>query len=383
MTRPFRDSLIERGLNRVRVEEGRIVNVNTRRFTCDVRTQVSQRTFLDLTWGSPYFHFSRGEGFNVMPEVGAKVKVCRPSDADPFILCFVTPFERTPAEQDDDQAAEEGDTEVSYQAGRPFMQQGDIQIRGRDGNEVYLHRGGVLELGATAACRRFYIPLLNYVRDICENYQMWTQGGALSWLVTRADEDAGGESHSLLTITGKEAAEHEQATAAVRIGRVDDDNRLEVTIAPQALHAVTGELEGEAVYHLTIDREGTVTVEASKDVNMTIEGSLTADITGETSITSQGDVSLTGQSNLSIDVSGRHEMEAASSTERINGQKVIQSNSILLGSSSAAFNVVLATPSLIAFLAGHRHEVAGPTTGPPSPPLVRPSSYSARKVRGE
>lgn len=382
MTRPFRDSLIERGLNRVRVEEGRIVNVNPRRFTCDIRTTVSQRTFLDVTWASPYFHFSRGEGFNVMPEVGAKVKVCRPSDSDPFILCFVTPFERVPAEEDDDQAADQGNTEVTYQAGRPFMQQGDIQLRGRDGNEVYLHRGGVLELGSTAACRRFYIPLLNYLRDVCENYQLWTQGGMLSWLVSRADEDAGGESHATLAVVGKEAAEHEQATVAVRVGRVDDENRLEVTVAPQALNAVTGELEGEAVYHLTIDQEGTVTVEVAKDVNLTVTGDLTASIEGATSITSQGDVELTCQGSMSTTISSRHELEAASSTERINGQKVIQSNTILLGSQSAAFNVVLATPALISFLAAHKHEVAGPVTGPPTPTL-RPSLYKARKVRGE
>lgn len=382
MTRPFRDSLIERGLNRVRVEEGRIVNVNPKRFTCDVRTTVSQRTFLDVTWASPYFHFSRGEGFNVMPEVGAKVKVCRPSDSDPFILCFVTPFERIPAETDDAQEADQGNTEITYQAGRPRMQQGDIQLRGRDGNEVYLHRGGVLELGSTAACRRFYIPLLNYLRDICENYQLWTQGGNLSWLVARSDEDSGGESHATLAIIGKEAAEHEQATVGVRLGWLDETNRLEVTIAPQAINAVTGELDGEAVYHLTIDHEGTVTAEVAKDINLTVEGDFTASVTGETSVSSQGDISLTGQGNLSVEVSGRHELEAASSTERINGQKVIQSNSILLGSQSAAFNVVLATPAFIAFCAAHTHQVMGPQTGPPTPTMV-PTQYQASKVRGE
>jgi hypothetical protein len=382
MTRPFRDSVIERGLNRVRVEEGRIVNVDPRRFTCDIRTTVSQRTFLDVTWASPYFHFSRGEGFNAMPEVGAKVKVCRPSDADPFILCFVTPFERIPAETDNAQEAGEGNTEVTYQAGRPFMQQGDIQLRGRDGNEVYLHRGGVLELGATAACRRFYIPLLNFMRDVCENYQLWTQGGHLSWLVARADEDAGGESHATLAIVGKEAAEHEQATVAVRVGRLDEDNRFEVTIAPQAVNAVTGELEGEAVYHLIIDQEGTVTAEVAKDINMTVGGNVAVEVEGTTELTSQGDVTLTGQGNLSVEVSGRHELEAASSTERLNGQKVIQSNSILLGSSSAAFNVVIASPALIAYMVGHVHPVTGPTTGPPNPALS-PTQYTARKVRGE
>jgi hypothetical protein len=382
MTRPFRESTIERGLNHVRVEEGRIVNVNTRRFTCDVRTLVSQRTFLDLTWGSPYFHFSRGEGFNSMPEVGAKVKVCRPSDADPFILCFVTPFERIPAEEDGDQAADQGDTEVTYQAGRPFMQEGDIQIRGRDGNELYLHRGGVLEIGATAACRRFYIPLLNYLRDVCENYALWTQGGQLTWLVSRADENASGESHATLAVVGKEAAEHEQATVAVKLGRVDDDKRFELVVAPQALNAVTGDLEGEAVYHLSIDQEGSVTLDVAKNVNLTVGGDLEGQIEGSATLGSTGDVEVTCGANLSTNVSGRHELEAASSTERINGQKVIQSNSILLGSQSAAFSVVLATPALISFLAAHTHQVIGPQTGPPTPSMA-PNMYQARKVRGE
>ena len=37
-----------------------------------------------------------------------------------FMLFTSNPFERIPAETDDDQAAEPGQTEVTYQAGRPF-----------------------------------------------------------------------------------------------------------------------------------------------------------------------------------------------------------------------------------------------------------------------
>ena len=388
MTRPFRDSPIEQGMNPVRVEEGRIVNVNLRRFTVDVRTRESQRTYLDIPWSSPYFHFARGEGFCFVPEVGAKVKVCRPSDSDPFVLTFITPFERIPLS---DEAAPPpqgtasnptgGQTEISYRAGRPRMEQGDILLRTRDGNELFLHRGGVVEIGATKLARRFYFPVLNFIRDLCENYQLWGAGGSLSWLVTRSDESPDDEAYAVLSIAAREAAQHAMASVALRMGHLDDSLLYELVIGPQAINPTTFESEA-AVYKIQVDREGTVTCSVKKDVSLTVEGKVTADIEGEGSISFGSNLSLDVGSDLSIKASGRHKLEAASSTEQLDGSKIIDSSSILLGSSSAWMGVVLASPALIAFLAGHTHPVTGPVTGPPTPALA-PNQYQARKVRGE
>ncbi len=393
MTRRFRESIAEHGPNPVRIEEGRIINVNMKRWTADVRTRESQRTYFDVQWSSPYFHFAGGEGIFFMPEVGAKVKVCRPSDTDPFIMCFVTPFERSARQADEtgevppssnptSTEAEESSSDVTYRAGRPYLQQGDIMLKTRDGNAIWLRRGGVVEIGSTKISKRLYIPILNYIRDICENYSMWTAGGLLSWVVTRSDTNPEDEATAVLTVAARNVAQDEKASALIRIGHVDDTNRLRVVIAPRNIDARTFEVSGDAVYSLDIDQDGNVTEAVKKDVDYTVEGDLTWNITGSATFNHDGDVEHQIGGGLTVDVGGEHSLEASSSTERISGSKTIDCSSIKLGGAGATTPMMLANLAIITFISGHTHPVNGPNTGPPTgaPP---PNSYQAQKVRGQ
>jgi len=391
MPRAARDSIVERGANRVRIEEGRILNVNMRRWTADVRTRESQRTYLDVQWSNPYFHFAGGEGIFFMPEVGAKVMVCRPSSSDPFIMAFTTTFERGARQPDDtgdtpavsehstDPAPDEGNDSVTFRSGRPYLQQGDIMLRTRDKNHIWLRRGGVLEVASTALSKRLYIPLLNYIRDICENYSMWTAGGALSWTVERSDTDPDDEARAVLSIAARQNAQDELASVSVQIGHVDDTKRMRVVIAPQAINTRTFEVTGEASYTLDIDEEGTVESFAKKDDKREIQGELEWQIRGQSTYRYSGGLTeeITGDHNVSV--SGNHTMEASSSTERCSAGKVIEAASVDLGAQGGR-QVVVATEAFMAFMAGHTHPVSGSATGIPVPSLP-PIAFTSKRVK--
>lgn len=386
MTESFNNSIIDGGLNEVIVEMGRVINVNTKRWTADVRTETSQSLFLDMQWGNPYLHFSQGEGIYAMPEVGAKCMVCRPSDAPPFIMCFTTTFERnlsasaeeSQAERGRQEGQEESNANVSYAAGRPDLQQGDIMLRGRDGNQIWLRRGGVVEIGSTAVSKRIYIPLLNYIRDFCENYSLMTFGGDMSWTVERVENDPAGVAKALFKIAAKESAQDEKATIALQMGEVSDENRFSITVAPDAIDMETLGVDGAAQFELTIDNEGTVTATTKKDVDLTIEGELSQVVKGSASYNYQGglDVRVSGGDHTT-NVSGSHRLTANSSEERLSGTKTITAPSIQLGSSGATEPLVKFTP-LLQFLTKHVHP---PTGGPPT--SVPPINMATRKVTGE
>lgn len=381
MTESFSNSIISSGLNEVLIEQGRIINVNMRRWTADVRTQTNQSLFLDTQWGNPYLHFAQGEGIYAMPEVGAQCMVCRASDSPPFIMCFTTSFERN---QSEDEESSQGERDVSegqegsnaninFSAGRPNLQQGDMMLRGRDGNQIWLRRGGVVEIGSTAVSKRLYIPLLNYIRDFCENYALHTFGGDLTWTVQRVEDDPNGLAKALLTIKAKEAAQDEKAAIGVRIGEIDDDYRLSLIIAPDAIDMETFEVEGDPLFELKIDKEGSVEVTSKKDATITVEGDLEETVQGSATYTYQGGhtVDVTGDQDTTI--SGGHNLTASTSTERISGSKNIDCPSIDLGGTGGEPAVKGTT--LLTWLAGHSH----PPTG--GPPITPPPPFLASTTR--
>lgn len=386
MTEAHSNSIIDGGLNPVLIEMGRILNVNMKRWTADVRTDTSQSLFLDIQWGNAYLHFSQGEGVYAMPEVGAKCMVCRPSDSPPFIMCFMTTFERnlsaegdqSQAERDRQEGQEEANANISFAAGRPDLQQGDIMLKGRDGNQIWLRRGGVVEIGSTAVSKRIYIPLLNYIRDFCENYSLMTFGGDLRWTVERVDSDPNGVAKALLQVLAKESAQDEKATVAVQIGEIDDDGRLSIKVAPDAIDMETTEVDGTPMFELTIDKEGSVDGTSEKDVDFLVKGELTYAVEGSASYTYQGGVTVdVSGGDHETTISGSHKLTANNSEERMSGSKVITSPSIKLGS-SGAFKPVVLLPELITYLAAHVHPPSG---GPPTTPP--PVSMGAKKVKGE
>lgn len=195
----------------------RILNVNLVNFTVDVISQFDRHYYYDIQVSSPYLHYNNGEGIYVMPDVGAVCFVCIPSDSTPpYVSSFVMPMQQAsntsqPLGNPDDaiqttlsnkQVVNQDDltgtdapqgtrsrsgdvdfphNDARFDGGRPVAKPGDIVMRGRDGNFVILHRGGVLQIGGSELSQRIYIPLANKVFDISGDYEHQNVGGAIKW----------------------------------------------------------------------------------------------------------------------------------------------------------------------------------------------------------
>ena len=169
--------------------EGKIVGLNMVNWTVNVESSFDRKRYFDIQVGSPYQHFSNGEGIYIVPEMNAKCVVCIPSDSSPpFVAAFIMPFENvdmataeTPKGTTSHSSPNRTSSGASFAGGRPRAKPGDIIMRGRDGNFVILHRGGVLQIGANELSQRLFIPLNNFIMDICDNYTMHAAGGSVSW----------------------------------------------------------------------------------------------------------------------------------------------------------------------------------------------------------
>lgn len=391
MSRQHQDSIVESGLNHVILETARVINVNMRRWTIDARTVTSQSTFFDVQVGAPYLHFHSGEGMYAMPEVGAKCIVARPSDGPPFVLCFVTAFERAQSSTEEpvepDQSEDGDNPATNFSAGRPQLQQGDLMLRTRDGNRVYLRRGGVVEIGATEIAKRYYIPLMHYIRDVCENYEMITPGGDMSWkvsrqaLTTQAPESSTPVDRDVevqFTLTGRNYAQDAHATVAMRIGHVDDEARLKLLIAGNAIDPSTLEVTGTEAFSLTINEDGEIEMSNDKDVSLDINGKITLNATSDIEISSGGDIEHTASGDYKV-TANSHELRATTSRERISGAKTIESPMIKLGGDGAIWPVAIMTPQFIFWLANHTH----PSSGSPPQPTFVPAIGQATKVKAQ
>ena len=261
----FRSSMTTpEGLGKTDIFLGRVVNVDLVNYTVDVFSQFDQMRCFQIAVGSPYLHSNRGDGFSVMPEVGSKCAVCWPGDSSPpFVLAFVMPHETIPmatspdatdgttSHGSDNQAA----TAASFAGGRPVAKPGDMFVRGRDGNFIVLHRGGVLQIGSNELSQRIYVPLNNMVMDFAENYAMHTAGGSIKWGIHE------GEGVTKLPTEYRQAlrvyANDKYADIRIAAGRVHDPvpETDQDGITDQQMAFGSGSTE-PIVYELTLARGG-------------------------------------------------------------------------------------------------------------------------------
>lgn len=178
------------GLVPAQILQAKVLNVNMVNWTVDVIAQFDRYHFFDVQVGSPYMHYNNGEGLSIFPEVGAQCMVCIPSDSSPpFVMAFIMPHEVVDvAEQDTAGNGGTGSRDTnkstsgaSFAGGRPRAKPGDIWLRTRDDNFIILHRGGVLQLGATELSQRICIPLNHFMMDISQNYAHHNSGGSVVW----------------------------------------------------------------------------------------------------------------------------------------------------------------------------------------------------------
>lgn len=329
--------------------ESQVVDLNLVNWTVDVVTKFDQRSYLGIQVASPYAHFNRGEGFFAMPDVGAKCYVCIPSDGPPpFVGCFIMPMETIDGASEEAPGGTDGGkggvtqeaTAASFAGGRTRAKPGDIGIRNRDGSFVYLHRGGVLQIGASELAQRIYIPLQNLITDISENYRHQSVNGSINWFVSHGESSTNPPSVSRHTY--RILAGDAKASVRVAIGKLSDvvkephkDTRsdlinlgfgkdpvvCEVMLAPEAISADDGAMTPDtsktSVLRYYFDKKGNTLFRTEGNVYLRTSQKLTMRI--------GSDLDIKGEGNFGMSFTGLGRLEAGAGLDisapvvRING----------------------------------------------------------------
>lgn len=322
-----------------RVVQGTIIGSNPRNWTVDFYSKYDRLRLLDIQVGSPYAHFNRGEGFFSVPEIGAICEVCLPSDSTPpFVFSFVMPMENIDTADADAPEGTRARTtpgsnarDASFAGGRPLRKPGDQGIVGRDGNYIVLHRGGVLQLGAGPLCQRIYIPLINHLMDVSEQYTHHSMGGTIRWGIQEGPDPtelptehmqvfrvyANDKFADIRVTTGKVHLPMREPTGdagedsllqQMHIG-VDEDDYLvhETVIAPGGFDGANGDPSGPDARNLTtlrhfFTKKGGLFVRSESSGLMSFKGAFRLKSRGDMTFESvDGRMSLKASQGLDID----------------------------------------------------------------------------------
>jgi hypothetical protein len=383
--------MVSDGKSRFRCETGVVANVNPQNMTIDWVSQHSGRQIAGVQIMAPYLHYNNGEGFTVVPEVGAVCVLCWPSDDEsPFVMGFLTAPEASAVDSGSTNAQEEptgtqetalvstpkvstsgGTTQervsdASYRSKRPVLNPGDMLWQGRDENFVVMRRGGVLQIGSTNICQRAYIPLGNYIRDFCENYELNTAAGTMSWVVHPSETTPDADAPTQFMLVAREFAQDKMASVKVSVGSLIKSTHLpsdavpfiEVVVSPDNVNPIDGTTQSEK-FILRIGRDGTTyTMQGDRKVEITGTDTLTVD--GTQSITVTKDRELIVQGALTETIKKDHTITGnEGSAETWAKIKSITASSLKLGGADASEPGVLGL-QLLNWLATHTHVPNGP-----------------------
>jgi hypothetical protein len=331
MPSKFRTSFTKvAGHDPARIVQGTITNINLVKWTVDVNAQFDRKRYFNIQVGGLYLHHSNGEGAYCFPEVGATCMVCIPSDSSPpFIQCFVMASETIDDSSPDAPAGTTSHaqppanvTDSTFAGGRIPPKPGDIVFRTRDGNFVILHRGGVLQIGATELSQRIFIPLNNLMMDISENYEHHNTNGSVVWGIQNGPSQTQIPSQKMETF--RVFATDQYADIKICTGKVfspvpepDGSTTLnaagigspiiyEVTVSPMGFIAESGaqassSTVSQSVMKFTFDRKGNTLFRTEGNLYFKVAKKLTLKVAGDIALTTGGNGALTAQNGFDID----------------------------------------------------------------------------------
>jgi hypothetical protein len=336
--------------NAVRIHHARIIDVNVAAYTVNVATEFTQKLLTDVSFNVPYTHPTNGEGIYFMPEVGSLCWLCEPSDGSmPFILAWTS-------SQD----------ESDFSSRKQGLNPGDMYMGTRDGNCLWLRRGGVVQIGATGICQRIYMPVNNTINDFCENYNLHSLGGDLSWNIQRSENDTDGNRPALFSLAARQFADDQNPIATLEIGShgSNDDTILSLSIL------ASGQQGAAEQVSLKIDNAGNVSWVVQQDLSYTISGKFNLNVTGDYTVASQGNVSISGKQSAKLSSPGQTTVEGDGGIT-LNAPTTQVSQILTVNGGGKPFALA---PPLITWLATHVHSIIAPVPGSStSPPLVPPS----------
>lgn len=180
---------------------------------------------------------------------------------------------------------------------------GDIYLGTRAGNNVFLHRNGILELGASGLSRRFYIPLGGSIRDVFENYSAVTPGGNLTWSVKSSADKS-----SVQFVLGvKEFATDHKEIVVVELGDVDPSPNNDIIVAFKVFDS--GEDDQKLVYKFELGKTSGVSAKLIQTADT--PGAQSNTVEGPWHISTTKDARLEAAENILISTQKQLQIEAS------------------------------------------------------------------------
>lgn len=363
-TPPRSQSASTPGSKAAEIFRAQIINVNIKDYIVDVRYEnYPYSTHFDIPFMVPYVNQNQGEGMNFMPEVGSTVWVCKSSETEraAFVLGWTI--------------VNEGG---AYRGGRELLNPGDLHFSTRDGNFVYIRRGGIVQIGATPACQRIYIPIKNIIRDFAENYELSTPGGDLTWDVEREETQGDGHRPTTLTIACKEYADdpNKDPLATLKIGSHGDGN-------PTILTLQTRDSGGGSVKtKLEISKKGKVQWKIEDDLELKIAGAMKVDVQKGIDITAMQMINITSIPSVTIKAAGIKLLSGA-------GALILGASAIMKGASGGVSLGEAEAPVVIDYegeLTAWMMQVTALLNGPPAAHamkgiVIMPGKYKSKDVK--
>lgn len=343
------------------VFRAQVLNVNTRDYTVDVLYEsYPYSSHFDIPWLTPYLHQNQGEGVAIMPEVGSTVWVCLPSETgkDAFVLGW-TPIQES----------------GTYRAGRELLNPGDIHFKTRDGNFLFLRRGGIVQVGATKVCQRLYIPIRNIIRDFAENYELSTPAGDLTWKVARAEDQGDGHQSCLFTLGCKEFSDDPNTAplAVLKIGSHGDGNDTILSLETRDKGG------GSVKTSLTISKTGEIKWTVQGDITLALKGNVTTTIEKKMTLTVTQDLSLESKANALLKAIEVHMSAGGAKLDMTGSAAALNAPTVNLG--DALFPVAVAHPTFVAWIQAVTALLTGPPTAVAFKGLIPPVTFQSTKVK--
>jgi hypothetical protein len=266
-----------------------------------------------------------------------------------------------------------------------LLNPGDIHLSTRDGNFVFIRRGGVIQIGATPVCQTIYIPLRNMIQQFSENYDLETVGGQLQWLVDRTDQQADGHRQTHLQLDCKEYADdpNDNPLATLKIGSHGDGDDTILTLQTRDKGG------GDIKTVLKADKNGNVTWTMEQDFTHTLKsGDYLLDVqTGTTTVKSKGAYALTGQGTLDLKSSGAASFKTDDAMD-IEAAKAMNLKGQFVNIHDAQYPVMRMSPDMEAWMNAVNAAIGTPMAGPaagaatanPAIQALAPKLHTNKKV---
>ena len=232
---------------------GKVGPVNKTKWTCTVEPEGDGMPIPDVPIEPMMMNAKTGGGSFFMPEKGSLVWCCRPStDSTPFVFGAAT----APLQVDEgDEEEDPNDRRMN----RPVLNEGDAALAVSEQGFIIMRKGGMLEVGASEACKRVYIPLTNVIREFSQGWEHTVAGNYIGLMPRDQDEVHGSENTPVeFQLKIREFAELDEDTEDpndytidLRMGRIQDEEDELV---------VGGEL-GACVYRFNINDRYTVWID--------------------------------------------------------------------------------------------------------------------------